>query len=255
MRILILTVLMFELFAQGHGGIIKLKSSRGDYLAGNQDGNIILTSKETKNSLWRVIDIGGNKINLQNVETGKFLHRPASGQKVTQWHSGVGNEWTVGGAIEYSSQITLKSFKDDFLHRAKVSDTPALWTVEAGGIIRLRSSNEDYLAADQDRSISLASGELSNHELWRIVDIGNNKISLQNVQTSKFLHRTASGKVTTWHAGVGNEWTINGIIDYESEISLRSFKDDFLYRANFQKKVTVSNIDNNGKLWTVECCF
>jgi hypothetical protein len=65
-----------------------------------------------------------------------------------------------------------------------------------------------------------------------------------------FLHRpdTAQG-VTTWHTGVGNEWTVEVIAG--NKIRLRSWKGDFLHRPDSAQGVTSWNT-GIGNEWSVE---
>jgi len=65
-----------------------------------------------------------------------------------------------------------------------------------------------------------------------------------------YLHRpdTEQG-VTTWHTGVGNEWTVEAIAD--KKIKLKSWKGDYLHRPDTEQGVT-SWHTGVGNEWTVE---
>ena len=63
------------------------------------------------------MDIGENKVKLRNVKTKIYLQRRGWGNGVTMWYSGIGTYWTVHGNVQDSSQISLESFKNDFLYR------------------------------------------------------------------------------------------------------------------------------------------
>ena len=101
---------------------------------------------------------------------------------------------------------------------------------EAKNLIRLRSWKNDYLTANNSRTI-YPSANLSPNNLWRMQIVGNNKIELQNEATKSYLHRPDSAQgVTTWHTGNGNIWTLEGNIYNGEIIKLKSWKNDFLHR-------------------------
>jgi hypothetical protein len=52
-----------------------------------------------------------------------------------------------------------------------------------------------------------------------------------------YLHRPDTDQgVTTWHTGIGNEWTVEAIAD--NKIRLKSWKGDYLHRPDSQQGVT-----------------
>ena len=72
------------------------------------------------------------------------------------------------------------------------------------------------------------------------MDIGENKVNIKNVKTKIYLHTNWGNSVTMWYSGMGNSWSIHGNVEDSSQISLESFKNDFLYRTSdgyvFHKK-------------------
>jgi len=71
---------------------------------------------------------------------------------------------------------------------------------------------------------------------WTVEAIADNKIKLKSWK-GDYLHRPDSQQgVTTWHTGVGNEWTVEAITD--NKIKLKSWKGDYLHRPDSQQGVT-----------------
>jgi hypothetical protein len=65
-----------------------------------------------------------------------------------------------------------------------------------------------------------------------------------------FLHRPDSPQgVTTWHSGVGNEWTVE--VSSANKIRLQSWKGDYLHRPDSAQGVTTRN-SRTDQEWTVE---
>jgi hypothetical protein len=65
-----------------------------------------------------------------------------------------------------------------------------------------------------------------------------------------YLHRPDSAQgVTTWHTGIGNEWTIEKVS--EDKIRLKSWKGDYLHRPDSAQGVTTwhTGIGNEWKLF------
>ena len=79
-----------------------------------------------------------------------------------------------------------------------------------------------------------ASVQNSDQNIWLIYYNywGGNRISLQNMQTSLFLHHQGEF-LTTWNTGTGNIWFYQGLIIKFQTIALESWavKGDFLYRV------------------------
>ena len=82
---------------------------------------------------------------------------------------------------------------------------------------------------------------------WTVVTSGG-AIQLKSWK-GDFLHRpdTTQG-VTTWHTGIGNSWTVTR---HEGKISLKSWKGDYLHRPNSPQGVTTWHT-GIGNLWSVE---
>ena len=80
--------------------------------------SVYLTSEKLDNTLWEVRDVIGEQIQLRNPLTTRFLFRKENGDIHTAaLIKGNGTIWTVVGSIEQSNQISLKSYKNDFLNR------------------------------------------------------------------------------------------------------------------------------------------
>jgi hypothetical protein len=71
---------------------------------------------------------------------------------------------------------------------------------------------------------------------WTVEAIADNKIKLKSWK-GDYLHRPDTEQgVTSWHTGVGNEWTVEAIAD--NKIKLKSWKGDYLHRPDSQQGVT-----------------
>ena len=71
---------------------------------------------------------------------------------------------------------------------------------------------------------------------WTVEAIADNKIKLKSWK-GDYLHRPDTDQgVTTWHTGVGNEWTVEVIAT--NKIRLKSWKGDYLHRPDSQQGVT-----------------
>ena len=88
---------------------------------------------------------------------------------------------------------------------------------------------------ETNKSIYLATEDSSNRSLWQIItNDDDDKIKLKNVQTQKFLNRKKWGlDINTYSNNnfPGNFWSLHGTILDSNQISLESYKNDFLYRG------------------------
>lgn len=79
--------------------------------------------------------------------------------------------------------------------------------------------------------------------------VGGSKIRLKSWK-GDYLHRPDSDQgVTSWHTGIGNEWTVEAIDD--GKIQLKSWKGDYLHRPDSAQGVTSWNT-GIGNTWTAE---
>jgi hypothetical protein len=79
--------------------------------------------------------------------------------------------------------------------------------------------------------------------------VGGSKIRLKSWK-GDYLHRPDSNQgVTSWHTGVGNEWTVETIDG--GKIQLKSWKGDYLHRPDSNQGVT-SWHTGIGNSWTAE---
>ena len=103
------------------GVIIRLKSNQG-YLAVSETDktDLYLTTADSSNSHWKVIaNSDDTTIQLKNVYPTKydrFLNRNRKGNKITTFDKGAGINWILHGEMTDSSQISLESYKGDFLY-------------------------------------------------------------------------------------------------------------------------------------------
>ena len=71
---------------------------------------------------------------------------------------------------------------------------------------------------------------------WTVEEIADNKIKLKSWK-GDYLHRPDTNQgVTTWSTGVGNEWTVEAIAT--NKIKLKSWKGDYLHRPDSAQDVT-----------------
>ncbi|MFN7898208.1 MAG: hypothetical protein ACK5N0_00890 [Synechococcaceae cyanobacterium] len=111
------------------GGVIKLKSWKGDFLHRPDTPQGVTTWHTGVGNEWTVEVIAGNKIRLRSWK-GDFLHRPDSAQGVTSWNTGIGNEWDV--EVIAGNKIQLRSWKNDFLHRPDSPQDVTTWGTGIG---------------------------------------------------------------------------------------------------------------------------
>ena len=110
------------------------------------------------------------------------------------------------------------------------------------------------MAADQDLSVYMTKNESNKNTHWRIIDIGNNEVWLQNEGTTFFLHNPGKNygrgnDITTWDTGLGNGWKIFPVGMNSDQIYLESVMGGFLYR---DFGVILSDKDDSGRNWIVK---
>ena len=85
----------------------------------NEDGSVYLNSEKSANTLWEVKDVLGSQIQLRNVMTTKFLSRlkkeGAIATVVLKETNKKATIWTRH-ELSQSNQISLKSYKNDYLN-------------------------------------------------------------------------------------------------------------------------------------------
>jgi hypothetical protein len=84
---------------------------------------------------------------------------------------------------------------------------------------------------------------------WTLVPLNNGKVALRSWK-GDYLHRPDSVQgVTTWNTGIGNEWTLVQLNN--GKVALRSWKGDYLHRPDSVQGVTTWNT-GIGNEWTIE---
>ena len=86
-------------------------------MAVNDDGSVYLNPEKSANTHWEVKDVLGGQIQLRNVMTSKFLFRKKGGIGTVVLKKKVPDcvIWTRH-ELSQSNQISLKSFKKDYLN-------------------------------------------------------------------------------------------------------------------------------------------
>ncbi len=121
--------------------------------------------------------------------------------------------------LEAKVEISLKSWKGDYLHRPDTEQGVTTWNTGIGnrwivepvegGKYKFKSWKGDYLhRPDTDQGVTTWLTGVGNE--WIVEPIGDgNKIKLKSWK-GDYLHRpdTDQGEVTTWNTGVGNEWIV-----------------------------------------------
>ena len=83
----------------------------------SEDGSVYLNSEKSANTHWEVKDVLGGQIQLRNVMTTKFLSRLKKkiGTVVLKEKNRKATIWTRH-ELSQSNQISLKSYKNDYLN-------------------------------------------------------------------------------------------------------------------------------------------
>ena len=83
----------------------------------SEDGSVYLNSEKSANTHWEVKDVLGSQIQLRNIMTTKFLSRLKKkiGTVVLKEKNQNSTIWTRH-ELSQSNQISLKSFKKDYLN-------------------------------------------------------------------------------------------------------------------------------------------
>ena len=126
-----------------------------------------------------------------------------------------------------------------------------------GVVVRLKSVQKDYLAAEEDGSI--ISTENPNHRkvLWEVYKVPGSfsKIRLKNLATSRWLTKSADSADTFTSQSLVEEysiWIVRGKIANYQDVMLKSAKGEFLHRCDSIWCDITTWHTGLGNAWTVE---
>ena len=117
-------------------------------------------------------------------------------------------------------------------------------------VVRLKSAQKDYLAAEKDGSI--ISTERSN---FRKVPDSSNEITLKNLATRRWLTKSKDSADTFASQLLLEDdsiWIVRGKIADNQEIMLKSAKGEFLHRCDSIWCDITTWHTGLGNAWTVE---
>ena len=117
-------------------------------------------------------------------------------------------------------------------------------------VVRLKSAQKDYLAAEKDGSI--ISTERSN---FRKVPDSSNEITLKNLATRRWLTKSKDSADTFASQLLLEDdsiWIVRGKIADNQEIMLKSAKGEFLHRCDSIWCDITTWHTGLGNVWTVE---
>ena len=124
-------------------------------------------------------------------------------------------------------------------------------------VVKLKSAQKDYLASEQDGSITSTKRSSNRKVLWEIHMVADtpNEIRLKNLLTSRWLTKTKdSADIFTSESFLEEYsiWIVRGKIENNQEIMLKSAKGEFLHRCDSIWCDITTWHTGLGNAWTVE---